>query len=248
MSLAAGTDVIVPVPERVEEAVKPDPVQLTQVRVCHFKQKPCSLCGESKGHSSHTPKKTATCRFGRQNGCARCGRNKGDAAHFGAPPSFNVWSGQGTPNTRAYSSLKRQWEGLFAGLLKESGLPRGQERVYVEGEITFPDHRDDRDEGNFRVLIEKALGDALVYGGWLRTDRWGAYQFGALFQREVPGESATRLMIYTGVVEATPLLPFAHELEQLAITSVGAPDAIQPRTAVGIAEGAPAGDDPDEED
>jgi hypothetical protein len=191
------------------------PVQLTQVRVCHFKKKPCELCGKGKAHAMHSPKATATCKGKWPRGCLTCGRNKGDYAHFGAPPSFNVWSGQGSTGTMAYKGLKDQWQKLLLGLLLESPLGR-MTRVYVEGEITFPDAKSDRDQGNFRVLIEKALGDALVEGGYIRDDGWDQYQFGQLLMRLEPGESATRLMLFPH--GAPPALSeFHHEGEQVTL-------------------------------
>jgi hypothetical protein len=201
-----------------------EPVVLEVVRECHFKQKPCALCGKAKGHANHTPKKTATCRQASgkvgswPRGCDRCGRNKGDRAHFGAPPSFNVMaSGEGSGNAMVFMNMKQSWQAFFVELLQASGLPRGLERVYVEGEITFPDKRDDRDQGNFRVVIEKALGDALQEGGWLKRDSWDHYEFGQLTKREHPGESATRLMLFpVPPPQATPDIP--HTGEQMEIT------------------------------
>jgi hypothetical protein len=84
----------------------------------------------------------------------------------------------------------------------------------VEGEVTFPD-TGRRDQGNYRVILEKALGDALVTGGWLRDDSWDHYEFGGLTMRVWPGESATRLMIF-------PMNPrpaeFTHTGEQMELT------------------------------
>jgi hypothetical protein len=37
--------------------------------------------------------------------------------------------------------------------------------------------RRDRDEGNFRFFLEKALGDALQNGGWLKNDTPDQYRF-----------------------------------------------------------------------
>lgn len=176
---------------------RPQPVLLEQVRLCHFKRKPCGLCGLPKSNRVHTPKKTAECRFKRQNGCANCGGTMKDPAHFGAPESFNVLaSGGGSGNAMVYANQKANWQAIFTRLLEASELPRGLEAVYVEGEITFPDHRDDRDQGNFRVVIEKALGDALEKGGWVKRDSWDHYEFGQLTKRESPGESATRLVLF----------------------------------------------------
>lgn len=174
-----------------------EPVQLEVVRECHFKQKPCALCGMAKGHKNHTPKKTASCRGQWPRGCANCGRNKGDVAHFGAPASFNVLSsGQGSGNAMVYANLKSKWQEFLGAALDASGLPKNLAKVYAEGEITFPDRRDDRDQGNFRVVIEKALGDALEERGYIWRDDWTRYEFGQLTMRISPGESATRIVLF----------------------------------------------------
>lgn len=173
-----------------------------QIRRCHFQPKVCDLCGLPKANKAHTPKKHATCPGKWPRGCNRCGENKSWPGHFGAPASFNVWSGSGTDNTQAYKGIKDIWQRILATHLEAVGLPRGQQRIEAEGIVTFPD-RANRDQGNFRVILEKALGDALVDGsekanvpgGWLDDDNWDAYEFGALRMRVVPGVSATQLTL-----------------------------------------------------
>lgn len=113
---------------------------------------------------------------------------------MGAPPSFNPL---GSGNVHLYQHIKRQWEDRFLILLVEAGMPCC-ERVVVEGEATFPD-RTRRDQGNFRMLIEKALGDALVRGGYLEDDDWSHYSFGDLAYRYEKGQSATRLMLFPSI-------------------------------------------------
>jgi hypothetical protein len=61
--------------------------------------------------------------------------------------------------------------------------------------MCFPDRRR-RDQGNHRFIVEKALGDALVAGGWLPDDTWEHYEFGGLAMRVERGESWTRLMLF----------------------------------------------------
>jgi hypothetical protein len=102
----------------------------------------------------------------------------------------------GSGNAMVYASLKERWQRFLTELLVDSGLELGLGKVYVEGEITFPDQRTDRDQGNFRIVIEKALGDALEAGGWLPRDDWAHYEFGQLQMRIEPGVSATRLMLF----------------------------------------------------
>jgi hypothetical protein len=57
------------------------------------------------------------------------------------------------------------------------------------GLCCFPD-RIRRDQGNFRYFIEKALGDALVAGGWLEfgglaDDDWDHYEFGGMTREDL---------------------------------------------------------------
>jgi hypothetical protein len=66
--------------------------------------------------------------------------------------------------------------------------------VYVEGEMTFPD-RHKRDQGNFRFIVEKALGDALQQAGVIADDDWDSYEFGGLSKTYEKGVSRTRLLL-----------------------------------------------------
>jgi hypothetical protein len=152
-----------------------EPVELEIVRQCHFKAK-----GEGK------------------RGCGRCGAPKWDVTHIGAPPSINLL---GSGNPQAYQGMKARWQALLSDHLRASGLPTGLERVLVEGQITFPD-RGRRDQGNYRVLLEKALGDALKVGGWLDDDDWSRYEFGGLAYAYERGVSRTRLIIFPSVASS----------------------------------------------
>jgi hypothetical protein len=159
--------------DRAVSAARLEPVMIEHVRVCHFKRRP-----DEDGH--------------RKLGCACCGRLKADRSHMGQPPSVNPL---GSGDMRAYQDQKKRWQALLIDLLAASGLPRHLERVLVEGEATFPT-RVRRDQGNHRFLIEKALGDALVEGRWLRDDSWDFYSFGNLEARYVKNESAIRLYLF----------------------------------------------------
>lgn len=81
---------------------------------------------------------------------------------------------------------KKQWEADFVTALLLTKVPLGLDSVRATARIEFKQRRR-RDEGNFRVLIEKALGDALVGdrrawpdGRWLPDDTPEHYQFGAV--------------------------------------------------------------------
>ena len=145
------------------------PVELEIVRDHPFKRKP-----------------------GKKRGCATCGAGKLDPAHLGAPPSMN--SGNHSMHPQAYQALKHAWQTVLTDALERTGLPTRLDRVMVEGECTFPD-RGRRDQGNYRWMLEKALGDALVAGGWLEDDDWARYEFGGLAYRYEKGTSRLRLLV-----------------------------------------------------
>jgi hypothetical protein len=152
-----------------------EPVTIHHERRCHFKRKP-----DDPG----TGKKRL--------GCDRCGQSKAHPDHLGAPESFNVFASSGWS---VYQQAKKRWASVLTLALRESGLPRDLDRIVVEGEATFPD-KAKRDQGNYRVIIEKALGDVLVSGGWLEDDSWDRYEFGNLTKRYEKGVSATRLTLF----------------------------------------------------
>lgn len=129
-------------------------------------------------------------------GCAVCGKAKTHYSHHGYPPSLNAL---GDGNRFAYRAMKETWEERLAELLGDSELPTGLGRVTVEGVITVPD-RKRRDQGNHRFLLEKALGDALVAGGWLDDDDWARYEFGGLQMVYERGTAAMRLFVFPSEV------------------------------------------------
>jgi hypothetical protein len=178
-----------------------EPVQLVVERACHFKAKPCGRCGKPKSNAVHRKAENGgTCEFQRKTLCANCGLAKSDRRHLGAPPAFHKL---GSGDRRAYQAVKQQWQDVLTELLEESGLQRGLGRVMVEGEATFPEQLR-RDQGNYRILIEKALGDTLVAGGWLEDDDWARYEFGNLAYRYEHGVSRTRLYLFPAPAEVVP--------------------------------------------
>lgn len=133
--------------------------------------------------------------------CWDCKKAKTHPDHHGCVPSLNVL---GDGNRFQYRAIKTAWQHRFTVLLEQADLPRPLARVVVEGEITFPDRRE-RDQGNYRALLEKALGDALVEGGWLAGDEFypvSRFEFGGLVGRHVKGTSQTRLMVFPTPPEA----------------------------------------------
>lgn len=94
----------------------------------------------------------------------------------GTPPSFNKvglhshWS--------VGRKAKQDWEQMLSIALMEQAVPRGLTSVKATATIRFKQRRR-RDEGNFRALLEKALGDVLQ-NGWLPDDTPEHYRFGAV--------------------------------------------------------------------
>jgi len=93
----------------------------------------------------------------------------------GTPPSFNK------VGLRSHWAVGRaeklRWQGFIAIALMERQVPRRLKRVDVKATIRFKQRRR-RDSGNFKVILDKACGDALVEGGWLADDTSDLYDFG----------------------------------------------------------------------
>lgn len=189
------------------------PVEIEIVRECEWKAKPCGLCGKPKTNPIHRKKNVEEdkpfCPFSRRNGCQRCGRAKSDPAHLGAPESFNLFA---SGSWEAYQTAKKRWHAVLAPKLKATGLPTSLARIVVEGECSFGDNGE-RDQGNHRVVIEKALGDVLVDLGYLKKDKWDQYEFGGLSRVEERGVNRLRLTLFP---TAASLEPAVGEMRALS--------------------------------
>jgi hypothetical protein len=118
--------------------------------------------------------------------------------HPAIPPSLNRL---GSGNRFKFWRVKKEWGLIFQTALTEQNVPRGLGRVVAEAELIVPTrHR--RDEGNFRFFLEKALGDALVVGGWLEDDDSTRFSFGAVRFTYEKGRSVTRIVLFPGLVAA----------------------------------------------
>lgn len=89
------------------------------------------------------------------------------------PPTLNK---VGRQHWRATQKAKKQLQSDLEQLLLVAQLRRGLDMVVCSAVLRFPQRRS-RDEGNYRWLLEKALGDALVNGGWLEHDTPEHYRF-----------------------------------------------------------------------
>ena len=117
------------------------------------------------------------------------------------PPSLNVHARGGHWR---YHTAKKHWtEAIGQQLMiaqSRGELPRRVHRVKAVAVVTFKQRRT-RDPGNFRFMLEKALGDALTGGKafpdgrWLPDDDEEHYKFGSCRLDVSPGVSHTTLKL-----------------------------------------------------
>lgn len=92
------------------------------------------------------------------------------------PQSLNVVGQRGSWQATHYA--KKRWQAIIEKYLMMARLPRPLPHfLKVSAVMVFPTlHR--RDAGNFKSPLEKALGDALVNGGWIVDDtpRWWEFK------------------------------------------------------------------------
>lgn len=91
----------------------------------------------------------------------------------GTPPSLNTTKGQHWARAQ---KVKKEWEGMIYICLLEEHVPKDISRVQATATLYFTTERR-RDEGNYRPVLEKALGDALQLG-WLDDDTPDKFRFG----------------------------------------------------------------------
>lgn len=116
------------------------------------------------------------------------------------PPSLNA---EGRSHPKAQHRIKKDMQEQLEVLLMSCGLPRDLNRVEAWAEMRFPT-RKRRDEGNFRWMLEKALGDALTNGRWLADDTADQYRFYLVKFDPEPGRKRTILTLRWG--EDKPLV------------------------------------------
>lgn len=94
----------------------------------------------------------------------------------GIPKSLNQVGSRG--GHFAFHREKKHWEGMLFIALNQAKVPRGLLSVDASAVLHPPTaHR--RDTGNYRTMLEKALGDALQLG-WLADDGPDFYAFNDL--------------------------------------------------------------------
>jgi hypothetical protein len=83
------------------------------------------------------------------------------------PPSFNAVGHTG--NRWAWTKAEKAWKETVETLMLSTGFPRDWDHISVRVRLQFPT-KNRRDEINYRVILEKATGDALVNGKWIPDD------------------------------------------------------------------------------
>jgi hypothetical protein len=152
------------------------------------------VCGHDQGaHNSGRPHGTRPAKYGvclmPGCGCARYAVAVAVLELNATPPSANRSGGR---QPVMQHRMKKQLQEELEGLLMASGLPRGLYAVECEAVLRFPLRRQ-RDVVNY-WLLDKALGDALVNGGWLAADTPDHYQLRMRFDPE-PGPARTTIAI-----------------------------------------------------
>lgn len=110
------------------------------------------------------------------------------------PPSMNsAASGYGQHWSKRHKTKKR-WERIWAGLLRESKLPKGCHVVEAHAVLTVPDRRR-RDVDNLVPAVTKPLGDALVAEGIIPDDVAAHFVWGGLALRYVKGHKRTTILL-----------------------------------------------------
>jgi hypothetical protein len=121
------------------------------------------------------------------------------------PPSFNKVGHTG--NRWTWTREKALWQDMIEKSLMAGRVPRGLGVVKARAELWFPTKRR-RDTGNYRTLLEKCLGDALVNGGWLDDDTPDLFSFaGVEFLR---GPARTDLILAVTPPRLTPCDEASH--------------------------------------
>lgn len=92
------------------------------------------------------------------------------------------------------SKTKKAWEGLLFVALLEAKAPKPMPPLEATALLVVPTrHR--RDEGNFRMVLEKSLGDVLHQMGYIPDDTPEWYRFAGLEFEYQKGVRETRVTL-----------------------------------------------------
>ena len=112
----------------------------------------------------------------------------------GTPPSLNGMGFGGRASHMKLHRLKKEWEGLMLITLLEMRVPKKLTKVIATARLRFTVKRK-RDEGNFRWLLEKALGDVLQTNGNLADDTPEQFTFTGLDFDPIKGSPRTTITL-----------------------------------------------------
>lgn len=108
------------------------------------------------------------------------------------PPSFNRAGMSGSRWT--LMKVVKQWREMLGMAMLAAAAPRDCNLVVATATITFPSRRR-RDAENFRVVLSKALGDALQDYGAIPDDTAEYYRLADVELVVEPGVSRTSLRL-----------------------------------------------------
>ena len=115
------------------------------------------------------------------------------------PKSLNQLGQRG--GWRPVHHEKKRWQGIIEKYLLMCKLPRPLPRfLRVSAVMQFPT-KHIRDAGNFKGPLEKALGDALVNGGWLVDDNPQWWEFKEFDFGAVRGPNTTIITLDYGRID-----------------------------------------------
>jgi len=106
----------------------------------------------------------------------------------GTPRSLNAVGSRGS--WRAFHKEKKRWQDDLYYSLIAARVPLNCKRIDARATLHFATNRR-RDEGNYRSLLEKALGDALQMGGWIEDDTPEFFSFKELTFGDLAKPAAT---------------------------------------------------------
>jgi hypothetical protein len=110
------------------------------------------------------------------------------------PPSMN--NNQIRSHWRGFHIEKKSWQEEIGQLLMLARMPRNGERAIAGARMRFP-KGGRRDSGNFKGVVEKALGDALVEGRYIPDDDDQRYVFTGVEFEDERGADQTVIVVFT---------------------------------------------------
>lgn len=108
------------------------------------------------------------------------------------PPSFNVAGMSGSRWKLA--RIVKEWRETLGMAMIAASVPRDCKLVIATATLTFPAKRR-RDAENFRVVLSKALGDALQDYGVIPDDTHEFYRLADVLLEVQPGVSKTTIRL-----------------------------------------------------